>query len=34
MKTFLIGLILGLILFPIRAFLYFRTGTLPGCCHG
>jgi thiosulfate dehydrogenase len=29
MKTFLIGLILGLILFPLGAFLYFRTGTLP-----
>ena len=29
MRTFLIGLILGLILFPLGAFLYFRTGTLP-----
>ncbi len=29
MKTFLIGLILGLLLFPIGAFLYLNTGTLP-----
>jgi mono/diheme cytochrome c family protein len=29
MKTLLIGLILGLILFPIGVFIYFRTATLP-----
>lgn len=29
MKTFLIGLILGLLLFPLAAFIYFSTATLP-----